>query len=339
MKRRDRATQIGTLVRIGVILGLLWTNQAQAAFSQLYVFGDSFSDFGNVFAATGGILPPDPPYDRGRFSDGPLWVEHLAGHLGLPLISNGADPTVILGNGFAAGAARMAVDLPVPPLGIIPSVLGQTRYFTAAAPLVPADALYVVYGGYGDVLTATDPALELSPPAQSQLVADAVQAMGLALDGLAQRGARDFLVPNLADVGLTPESRFVRQNQAVASQLTRDFNQALEVLLQDFESSQDVQVFRLDVFGLANRVIDDATSMNGATFGITNVDVPIFAGFAGSPGADPDSSLFADTIHVSAAAHRLLGDQAFRAVPEPTAATLVLACLASVGWVVRRLQD
>ena len=46
-------------------------------FTNLYVFGDSLSDAGNVFAATAGQQPGSPYYD-GRYSNGPVWVEYLA---------------------------------------------------------------------------------------------------------------------------------------------------------------------------------------------------------------------------------------------------------------------
>ena len=87
------------------MIWLLAGQLAAAPFSSLYVFGDSLSEMGNVFAATHHLIPSDPPYFRGRFSKGPVWVEHLAEQLGLPLIANGGDPTVIQGNNFAAGGA------------------------------------------------------------------------------------------------------------------------------------------------------------------------------------------------------------------------------------------
>lgn len=48
------------------------------AFSSYYVLGDSLSDDGNVFAATGGETPQSPPYFEGRFSDGPVFTDYLA---------------------------------------------------------------------------------------------------------------------------------------------------------------------------------------------------------------------------------------------------------------------
>ncbi len=52
--------------------------------NQLYVFGDSLSDVGNVFRATGRQYPASPPYFQGRFANGPVWVEYLADDLKLP---------------------------------------------------------------------------------------------------------------------------------------------------------------------------------------------------------------------------------------------------------------
>ena len=49
--------------------------------NQLYIFGDSLSDLGTVFRATGGMYPPQPTYFQGRYSNGRVWVEYLADRL------------------------------------------------------------------------------------------------------------------------------------------------------------------------------------------------------------------------------------------------------------------
>ena len=41
----------------------------------IIVFGDSLSDTGNAFEATGHGEPPSTPYFDGRFSNGPVWVQ------------------------------------------------------------------------------------------------------------------------------------------------------------------------------------------------------------------------------------------------------------------------
>ena len=85
-------------------------------------------------------------------------------------------------------------------------------------------------------------------------------------------------------------------------------------MLDELEQTHAIDLFRLDVFALANRLVDDARNHGGAVYGITNVDVPIFPGSAGSPGADPATSMFSDDLHISAAAHAWLGEFAYAAV-------------------------
>jgi phospholipase/lecithinase/hemolysin len=58
-------------------LAALIAGPASAAFSNAYFFGDSLSDTGNVYTVFGPGYVPAPYYD-GRFSNGPVWVEHLA---------------------------------------------------------------------------------------------------------------------------------------------------------------------------------------------------------------------------------------------------------------------
>ncbi|NJL21872.1 MAG: hypothetical protein HC895_15400 [Leptolyngbyaceae cyanobacterium SM1_3_5] len=69
-------------------------NQSNVDF---FVFGDSLSDIGNIFAKTFGIVPASPPNFQGRFSNGLLAVELLAQDLDLPLS---------LKTNFAIGGAK-----------------------------------------------------------------------------------------------------------------------------------------------------------------------------------------------------------------------------------------
>ena len=88
----------------GALLAISMPVLAAPTFSNMVVFGDSLSDTGNLFIATGGTQPPaGQPYFNGRFSDGPLWVESLAAGLNLPLASN---PYLVGGNNYAFAGAR-----------------------------------------------------------------------------------------------------------------------------------------------------------------------------------------------------------------------------------------
>ena len=50
---------------------------AESPFSALFVIGDSLSDNGNLYLATGNATPTSPPYYQGRFSSGPVFTERL----------------------------------------------------------------------------------------------------------------------------------------------------------------------------------------------------------------------------------------------------------------------
>ncbi|MBR8833796.1 MAG: SGNH/GDSL hydrolase family protein [Stigonema ocellatum SAG 48.90 = DSM 106950] len=108
-------------------------------YDEIYVFGDSFSDTGNVFDATNGAIPPSPAYFNGRFSNGPVWVEYLAQDLGLTLNPH---------NDFAFGGATTGVDnINVPGL---PALQQQISSFTAENPSADPNALYIVWAGAND---------------------------------------------------------------------------------------------------------------------------------------------------------------------------------------------
>lgn len=101
-------------------------------FDAIYVFGDSFSDEGNIFKYTGGSIPPSPPYFQGHFSNGLVWVEYLANKLG-------TTSTNFAYGGFSTGIGNaVAPELP------LPGLLTQTKLFTQANQNTDENALYTV---------------------------------------------------------------------------------------------------------------------------------------------------------------------------------------------------
>ena len=86
----------------GLLVLLLVTPVAAPAFAspitQIVAFGDSLSDTGNDLIAFGS---PQPPYYQGRFSNGPNWIDDLAGKLGVP----DPQPSLAGGTNYAYGGA------------------------------------------------------------------------------------------------------------------------------------------------------------------------------------------------------------------------------------------
>ena len=71
-----------------------------SSFDAIYAFGDSLSDVGNIFTASGGVAPA-APYANGQFSNGPVWVQDLAAGLGLAPLK----PSLLGGTDYAFGGA------------------------------------------------------------------------------------------------------------------------------------------------------------------------------------------------------------------------------------------
>ena len=198
-------------VLLVVVAGL--PAHAIATPTSLFVFGDSLADAGNnavVFDTQFGVPPgtlrtatpiaspafiPDFPYASNRYSNGPVWVEHLAAGLG---VSGGATASLLGGTNFAFGGARTAFSPTAAPFP--PSLEGQVGGFLAASPSgVPSSALYVVQGGGNDardIFAAAFP-IALTGGNPSSLIATrsaqyADDVASLLLD-LQSAGARKFL--------------------------------------------------------------------------------------------------------------------------------------------------
>ncbi len=88
-----------------------------APFSDLFFFGDSLSDAGNISKMTAGSIPGSPYY-QGRFSNGPEWSELFAVLKGFPAAGQYAGLTLGAnflnlkidgpGNNYSIGGARTA---------------------------------------------------------------------------------------------------------------------------------------------------------------------------------------------------------------------------------------
>ncbi len=302
------------------------------AYTALYSFGDSLSDVGNVYLATGGQQPSAPYFD-GRFSNGPNWIDDLASDYGLSPVL----PSLAGGTDYAYGGARSGANTAAPLSGSaasVPTLDQQVLQFTATHTPAPSAALYTVWSGANDLLAAVR-AVAASPAtpaaaAITQAVTDEVQA----IQGLVADGARNLIVVDDPDIGLTP-ALLGTPLAELATSLTQAYDTSLR---QQVGAIGGASIEFVDVFPLI---------ANAASYGFTNTTTPCFVSPTGAYGdpnyqtdgslcaqtrAGQDSHLFFDTLHPTEAGYAIV---AALAVPEPASLGLLTIGLGA-GLLLRR---
>ncbi|AFZ56816.1 SGNH/GDSL hydrolase family protein [Anabaena cylindrica FACHB-243] len=299
------------------LLSLMLPMQASAhSYEEIYIFGDSFSDTGNLFNFSSGAIPPSPAYFDGNFSNGPLWVEYLASNLNL---------TVNPHTNFAFGGATTGFDNLG--LSILPGLQQQINDFTTTNLSANSNALYILWAGTNDYLDYFFN--NLPNPKQS------VANLSTAITSLAAVGAQDIMVLNLPDLGKFPVTGGDNNITSALSNLINLHNLGLatsiDVLSQQL--SPEINIISVDVNSLFNQAIADP-----AKFNLTNVTDSCVGNSPVVPITIPtqpvlcipDKFLFWDEVHPTTTTHQLIGKLAFSAlgktsIPEPSCLLGILA--------------
>lgn len=297
--------------------------------SSLYVFGDSLSDGGNYHGPGGpGTFPPSP-YVGGRSTNGLTAVEYLwqAHHPGDARFT----PSNFGGTNYALGGATTgsfnynAINPNVPTdsqpwFAAQGGMANQVAQFsgTCNACFNPADSLFVAWAFPNDVFANT--ALGVAGLAPDALIGNAVHNIGSAILALATEGAQHFLVPNIPDLGATPE--FL--GNTGLTELTVAFNSALATALTALDQSLGAEIIQFDTFSALHQI-----QQNPGVYGFDNVTDPCVENLNNGQ-CNPASWVYWDGVHPTTTTHALLGAQLAAAVPEP--ASLWLLVSAALGW-------
>jgi thermolabile hemolysin len=277
---------------IAAVIGLGIVSAASAGpYSNLYVFGDSLSDIGNVASASLGIYP-GKYYWNNRFSNGPVWVESLDTGLGLsPIVRSTASG----GTDFAYGGAQTSGTGGLDGIFIKDIDEQINQFLPSPTTTVDPNALYVMFAGANDLINGQT---NVNVP---------VNRLGQDLGRLVTAGARKFLVADLPLLGYTPRFNGNPSTFNSYNTLTTQFNSALGVMLDNLEAGNAaLAIHRLDVASLFSQAIADP-----AAFGLTNVTNSAAPGL--QPGAssyntsqivpNPNQYLFWDDLHPTQTVH------------------------------------
>ena len=305
---------------------------ATLRFDQVYFFGDSLSDPSNAYRASGGLVPPSPPYAR-RFSNGPVWAEYLAGQLGLspvPSTQLSEQNPPLQGANFAFGGATSGTANTVVPV-FFPGLQQQIAQFLSLPLPANPNALFVLWAGANDYLPTNSPVF--TPFTNPQ---PSIANITTAVSALESAGAQNILVVNLPDLGTLPLTRTTTDAPRLNA-LSQAHNNFLFQQMGGLERSPgfNANIIPLDVNALFQQVIGQPSQ-----FGFTNVTEPCLNQQTFIPCSNSSEYLFWDRIHPTTAAHQVIGNFALTAlqasehdsasVPEPTTVWGLLA-LASLG--------
>lgn len=313
-------------ITLASLLSLLSANAAAASelcSNDIVVFGDSFSDTGNLFALSGGELPP-APYDSGRFTNGRLWIEYLADLLKLdpPLPRyNSAIIEEPYGTNYAIAGAASGND---PTITWTPALTGSATTLPGKGLRLQikdflddhddrcaSELLFVIWVG------ANDFALLGQGPSYENVVTNIADSVE---DLISEGGATKILVLNLPHLANFPAavgtytSLFVNQTlPAGFVESVEAYNELLEDVLKDVnENNEDVSIVHADIA----RLFDKAAS-NPTKFGLDDTEdtgVPrlneaaLFLG-GSVEYLNEENALWFDGVHPTTTFHEVLATE------------------------------
>ncbi len=283
-------------------------------YTSFFAFGDSLTDNGNLFAASG--LPPFP-YVAGRFSNGPTWAEYVAARF--------AKAGLFAAN-FAFGGATAVTNADA-----IPDL--QAQLFIAATNVPPvalgANPLVSLFFGANDILD------ELKTPGVTEASAVAVagaagKAVANAAGFIFGTGITSFVLFNLPDLGTIPRFAALPAAAAIATAATDEFNKTLAASAATLRAG-GARVIEIDINSLFEDLLDDPTR-----FGLTNATDPCFTGVSLCSAQEAMDRAFFDDIHPNARVHQVIAGNVLAAIPLPASALMLLAGLAGLAALRRR---
>ncbi len=244
---------------------------------KLVMFGDSLSDNGNIYNLSVKahkvipmipVIPKESAYFKGRFSNGPVWIEDLADAIDVPL------------EDYAYGGSWAE---PFKDSGlIIPFGLGDqvNMYLVAAATDYDIGKhLFFIWTGGNDYITPRDDV--------DYATSSTVSSIKKNIEWLVWYGARHVVVMSIPDVSQTPKV-IMNGAEAVenARQLVESHNAKLKKMVEELKAEYPVSQYP----GIDFIYADMTTPMQDAIihpdqYGLKNTSNPCYDGsiYFGNP--------------------------------------------------------
>jgi phospholipase/lecithinase/hemolysin len=284
-------------------------------YDDIYVFGDSLSDSGNIaLAAPAGV--PNPPYPLGQFTNGNTWTTQL-----------GLTPSIAGGTNYAWGGARAAENG-----DFIPDLLTQIGSFTSTVANIGSNPLAVIWVG-GNDFRDLQPGDDLG-----SFVKSITNTITRGVRDLTRKGIEDVVIFNLPNFSALPQYAGDPLGAGQAGFISNVVNDAIATKVSRLDmrfGDADIGLFDLD------SVFQDVLASVPASLRQTRclddiVDCTV----------NPTDYVFFDDIHptewvhtqlANAFSEQVLQEQVIAPVPLPAGGALLLTGFAGFAlWGKRR---
>lgn len=297
--------------------GMLLLSGVTASAENLYVFGDSLVDAGNIRIATGGAVPnPAQGYFEGRFTDGWDYTDLMQ------ISRTGAATVASLagGNNYGWGGAR-AIG-PAYGGSAVPGLTQQiSSYVSTSGGVADASGLYILNFGGNDIFGMDSG--NVGGLNDAQVTDLLLTAYSQALTTLSGIGAQKILVTGIP----------VNTARGFAMEA------ALQSMLDGLEPTLGATLYRFSYFDLWADILTDPTA-----FGLpSNLDTvtPCRAVRPVVNGEIDCTGYFSfDGTHPTAAIHKVIAGRVEQilAVPEPATWAMLITGFGLVGVALRRRE-
>lgn len=292
------------------------------AFDEVYIFGDSLSDTGNLNLVTQGQIPA-------RFTNGDVVaVDILAESLNTVAAPAGHLAGLNIGNNYAVGGA-VALDADGDETTPDTNLPTQVNAYLASTGFMSSpSALYVVVIGGNDLFAAQEiraQYVKTSPGEERRAIRKAskarvdvaVEAITAQIMKLVATGAQNILVGNAPDLSKVPatdvlvagllataetkaEIRRSEKMYGLTANLVNRFNRKLSRAIGGIEATTGLDIIEWDLQSFLDGQIEDAEAL-----GYTNTED------ACSPapqGLACEGFVFADNVHPTSQVHTRAGE-------------------------------
>ncbi|CAO3588359.1 unnamed protein product [Absidia cylindrospora] len=259
-------------------------------YDRIIAFADSYTDNGNDYRHS--MSPPSPPYWKGRFSNGPTWLEQVADELG--------DRVKVINHGHGGATTDNAHAYSEFNGYVVPGLLQQIEQY-GVNNTNPAEDLYIIYIGYNDLNAIINPDQYhiVKPFTQDDVANSVVKGIHQLMD---KYQAKTFTVMTCPPFDQWPVIK--PEDKERTKTLINDYNRNLGNKVKDIEGA-DIHVLDDHAWfedALSHPERFGLQTDNGACIPGINQKVKVCD--------DPEKHFFWDDYHPEAKVHKALGEWA-----------------------------